>query len=255
LRHSDLREAVLTASSLRFVHFYNSNFIGIRSRGNIFDQVDLKRPLIEEAQLSWIRNAGCVVELENQPTETEWPSWDHFSPRSGGEEFGLIIVMDTGDAYWVGEGRWDFFISHTSADKEKLAIPLQRALEARGQRVRLDDGQINPNDSLTERIRFGIRASLFGIAILSKQFFGRRWTELELGLFQNNPGELGTDELALLTHKRIFLVLHGMTIDDVMKLRPELGDRYLLSASFGPDRIAEKLVAAIRTAPRLERSD
>jgi hypothetical protein len=57
-------------------------------------------------------------------------------------------------------------------------------------------------------------------------------------------------QLEALNHRRIFLVLQGLTIEEIAKLQPELADRYALSTVIGADKIAEKLVDAIRTAPR-----
>ncbi len=239
VRHCDLRAAILTCADLRFVHLYNSDFVGARLDGSTFDQVDLKRPRIEAPMAARLREAGCAIELENQPTTAQWLDREKFSARGGEEEFGLIIAKDSGQAYWMREGRWDFFISHGSADKADLVIPLKAALEARGQRVWLDDGQIDASDSLSGRIGFGIQCSLFGIVVLSREFFGRLWTTWELERFL---GGAEREELEPLNHKRIFLVLQGLTIEEVAKLRPELADRYALSAVLGAERIAEKLI-------------
>src|SRR5207245_3511627 len=119
------------------------------------------------------------------------------------DEFGLIIY--DGKTYWVGEGRWDFFISHVSSDKASIATPLAEGLRSRGQRVWYDDLQIAANDDLGALIKFGIESSLFGVLIISRNFFGRRWTEAELDALQ---------------HRRIFLVLHDITLEELSQLLP-----------------------------------
>lgn len=192
-----------------------------------------KRILIEEDKLTRLEEIGCTTDLVNLPTQSEWLDWDRFQVRSQEDDFGIIIY--DGSTYWVSEGRWDFFVSHASCDKEAVVVPLVRALEKRGQRVWYDNLQIKPGDSLSSLIDFGIQSSLFGVVVISETFFGRRWTEAEIKALQR---------------KRIYLMLHGIDMERLQALRPELADRYAISAHVGAEAVADQLVEAIRRPPR-----
>lgn len=79
---------------------------------------------------------------------------------------------------------WDAFISHASEDKKAIARPLANIIAASGLRVWFDEGEITVGDNLREKIDHGLANSRFGILILSKDFFAKKWPKAELdGLF------------------------------------------------------------------------
>ena len=79
---------------------------------------------------------------------------------------------------------WDVFISHASEDKEGVARPLARLLEKSGLKVWLDESELCLGDSLREKIDEGLARSKYGIVILSRHFFSKKWPKAELdGLF------------------------------------------------------------------------
>ena len=87
----------------------------------------------------------------------------------------------------LGGQTWDVFISHASEDKDSVALPLRNALAARGITVWLDKTELRVGDSLRRKIDQGIRASRFGIVVLSETFFAKGWTNHELdGLVTRN---------------------------------------------------------------------
>ncbi len=232
IRHSTLVRADFSDAKLRLVHVYNSDLHGATFSGAVVDHAVIKRGLFDPQQASGLPASGFALELPDMPTMQEWVDWDRFNVKDSGDDFG--VVVHNGKAYWVSEGRWDFFISHASADKETVARPLANALAARGQRVWYDELQIRIGDDLADAIAFGTKASLFGVVVLSKAFLGRRWTEAEL---------------AALTSKRVFLVLHGLEPQDLRQIRPELEDRFHAVSSSGADRVADSLIDAIRVPP------
>ncbi|WP_224290945.1 toll/interleukin-1 receptor domain-containing protein [Streptomyces olivaceus] len=67
----------------------------------------------------------------------------------------------------LGGQTWDVFISHASEDKEAVARPLRNALTKLGVTVWLDEAQMRIGHSLRRKIDEGIRASRFGIVVLS----------------------------------------------------------------------------------------
>jgi hypothetical protein len=232
IRHSDMRDVSLRGAHLQYSHFYNSDLRGAKLDNAILDRLVTKRILIEEPRVAEMEALGCSTDLINQPTRSEWRDWQDFKVRSPDDDFGVIIY--NGQTYWVSEGRWDFFVSHATADKKSVALPLVTALRQRGQRVWYDDLEIKPADDLTTVINRGIDSSLFGVVVVSKSFFGRRWTEAEI---------------EILMRRRIFLVLHGMTAEDLATIRPALADRYAVPFLLGVDRVADRLIEAIRRPP------
>jgi hypothetical protein len=230
VRHSTLENASLTETRLRWVHLYNSDLRSARLEPAAAEHVVLKRVVSESGSRGM--PDGVVIELDNQPTPEEWLDWSRFDARAGD---GLGSIVHAGKAYWISEGRWDFFISHASVDKKVVAQPLAAALSARAMRVWYDEVEVKIGDDLAKVIGFGTRASLFGVVILSRDFFGRRWTEAEL---------------AALWSKRVFVVLHGVAAQELRTLRPEIEDRVCLSSELGAERLADELLAAVRAPPR-----
>ena len=234
IRHSDLGDADLERCTLRFTHVYNCDFRNASLTEATLEHVVFKRVLVEAERVDALRQAGVAMDLVNQPDRTEWPEWEHFDAAGPQGEF--AVILHEGRAHWISDGRWDFFISHVSLDKETVARPLANALAARGQRVWYDELEVTVGDNLVQTIEFGTRASLFGVVIVSKQFFGRRWTE---------------EELSALVRKRLFLVLHDMTPEELQARRPELKDYAFARSHAGIEALADALIAAIQKPPRV----
>jgi TIR domain len=74
----------------------------------------------------------------------------------------------------------DCFISHASEDKDAVARPLAEGLQAAGYDVWFDEYDLEPGDSLREKIDQGLANSRFGIVVLSRKFFEKNWTKAEL---------------------------------------------------------------------------
>jgi hypothetical protein len=81
-------------------------------------------------------------------------------------------------------------------------------------------------------IEYGTQSSLFGVFVISKAFFGRRWTEAEVRALQD---------------KRMFVVLYGVDVEELAAFHPEMANRLTISTDVGSTRIAEALVPFIRT--------
>jgi TIR domain len=172
--------------------------------------VALKRVVGPASLLDRLRALGCRIELANEPLYEDLVDWD---------------AVD----------RWDFFISHASTDKERFARPLAEALEAEGQRVWLDAGEVHANDRLDAVIAYGASAANYGVAILSPRFLGREWTERELELLEGD---------------RLFIVLcDGFALEELQRLRPSLRSKVTLSSAPGPAGVARQLVEAVSRPP------
>lgn len=112
--------------------------------------------------------------------------------------------------------------------------PLAEALRSLNQHVWFDELTIKVGDSLEDVIAQGTQASVFGIAVVSPRFFGRRWTEAEL---------------TALEQKRMFLVLHDMDAEVLAKLRPTLAKRSACALRSSP-RHCQVLLEAARQPGR-----
>jgi TIR domain len=76
--------------------------------------------------------------------------------------------------------KYDIFLSHASEDKASIARPLADRLRALGLRVWFDELTLRIGDKLRESIDKGLRDSNYGVIILSKSFFSKNWTKIEL---------------------------------------------------------------------------
>lgn len=230
VRHSDLRRAHLGGGRLHRPHFYNCDLRALDTTGAEVTHALLKRCLIDGETLPMLEALGFEVELLNLPRREEWVDWGAFEVRPADDDFGVILHQ--GRRHWISEGRWHFFICHASADKAALAAPLAAALEELDMNAWYDDTEVAPGDDIADAIDFGLRGSLFGVVVISGAFLTKtsRWRE---------------EELAALSHKRLFIVLHGVDVDDLVRFRPELAGEHCVSSSIGIRGLARELVDAI----------
>lgn len=235
IRDSILHSADLSHAKMAGAHMHNCDLTQATVDQADFEAAFLKRISAEPKCLQQIAESGPVIQIPNQPLAADRIDCSDFRVTAADADFGLIIHDD--QAYWIGERRWDFFISHATQDKQAVAEPLARALIARDQRVWLDVNQIGLGDSLEERISFGINGCLFGVVILSANFFHRYWTEHEL-------------EEIVARRKRIFVVLHDVDRRELEATYPQLRDLFTVSSAEGIDVVADKLIEAIRRPPR-----
>ncbi len=235
IRDSILHGANLSYANMAGAHMHNCDLTQTTVDQTDFEAAFLKRITAEPGRLQQIAESGAVIHLPNQPLAADRIDCSDFRITAADTDFGLII--HDGKAYWMGERRWDFFISHATEDKQAVAEPLSRALIARDQRVWLDVNQIGLGDSLEERISFGINGCLFGVVVLSAKFFHRYWTEHEL-------------KEIVARRKRIFVVLHDVDRRELEETYPQLRDLFTVSTAEGIDAVADKLIEAIRRPPR-----
>jgi hypothetical protein len=132
--------------------------------------------------------------------------------------------------------RWDVFISHASEDKEGIAHPLAEALSRRGFAVWYDKFSLKLGDSLRESIDRGLEQSRYGVVILSKHFFEKRWPNKELS---------GLTALEVGGQKVILPVWHGVNFEDVVAYSPTLADLKAISTNEGLDSVVTAMEAVL----------
>tara|TARA_B110000967_G_scaffold203007_1_gene242858 strand:- start:647 stop:1630 length:984 start_codon:yes stop_codon:yes gene_type:complete len=120
------------------------------------------------------------------------------------------------------ETKYDFFISHASEDKLDFVRPLAEELTKRGYNIWYDEFSLELGDSLVDGISKGIKNSLYGIIIISKNFFKKSWTKKELEALLNKE--------IILNQTLILPVWLDITPKDVYNFSPLLVDKLAVSA-------------------------
>ncbi|MFI1284342.1 toll/interleukin-1 receptor domain-containing protein [Streptomyces sp. NPDC020858] len=136
--------------------------------------------------------------------------------------------------------RWDVFVSHASEDKESVALPLTKALTARGLRVWLDRHELKIGDSLRQSVDEGLAKSRFGVVVLSEAFLSKRWPLWELnGLVAVERGGA----------KAILPVWHGINHATLVKHSPMLADRIAGNTANGIENVATAITNLVLAEP------
>ncbi|MCH5296905.1 MAG: toll/interleukin-1 receptor domain-containing protein [Ruminococcus sp.] len=109
---------------------------------------------------------------------------------------------------------FDLFLSHANADKLNSVDELYSTLSLLKINIFYDKEELSWGDNWKDRLLQGVDKSEFAIIVISKEFFGREWTEKELNEFlqrQNTSGQ-----------KIILPLLYGIDYQDVKKHYPDL---------------------------------
>lgn len=134
---------------------------------------------------------------------------------------------------------WDVFISHASEDKEAVALPLAQFLSNAGLEVWLDAHELHLGDSIREKIDQGLARSRFGVVILSKAFFEKRWPARELSaLFALEEG----------AHHVILPIWHEVDQPTVASFSPMIADRLATDTKKGLTGVARDIIARVASA-------
>ncbi len=137
------------------------------------------------------------------------------------------------------EARFDFFLCHASEDKNAVARPIAEALRAHGFRIWYDEFSLRVGDSLSSSIDRGLAESRFGVVILSRAFFRKKWTARELrGLVAREVDQKAT----------ILPIWHGVTKSEVMDFSPPLADVVAANTKNGLEAVLEALLQVVGRA-------
>lgn len=121
------------------------------------------------------------------------------------------------------EHKYDFFICHASEDKDTFVRPLAQKLFEKGYKIWYDEMSLNIGDSFIENISNGIKNSLYGIIVLSKNFFKKKWAKKELEALLNKE---------IITDKNLILPIWlDLDINEVYDFSPLLADRLALTVN------------------------
>lgn len=146
-----------------------------------------------------------------------------------------VAITETGDDALP---RYDVFISHASEDKDSFVRPFAEKLTAAGITPFYDEMSLTWGDSLRRRIDQGLAHSRFGIVVLSKNFFAKKWPQRELD---------GLVALEIQGQSRILPIWHEVSKDEVARFSPTLADKLALNTSLlSVDEIVDKLLPICR---------
>lgn len=125
---------------------------------------------------------------------------------------------------------YDVFISHATKDKMSYVNELFFALRKLGVQIFYDSEEISWGDKWKQAILEGTEKSEFAIIVISKNFFGREWTERELSEFfqrQNSSQQ-----------KIVLPLLYNITREDVLAQYPFLEEiQYISSEDYSIEEI------------------
>jgi hypothetical protein len=131
---------------------------------------------------------------------------------------------------------YDIFICHASEDKNAFVRALAKNLVQAGLRVWYDEFSLKVGDSLRQAIDKGLRESRYGVVVLSKAFFAKKWPQAELdGLFEKET----------LNKKVIIPVWYGVVHEEVKEAYPILAGRVAALGNEGLNRVVERILDVI----------
>lgn len=133
---------------------------------------------------------------------------------------------------------YDVFICHASEDKDSFVRPLAEALKNSHLEVWYDEFSLVIGDSLRESIDKGLAKSRYGIVVLSKAFFQKKWPVRELnGLVAR---ELSSESTVILP------VWHSISAKDILEYSPPLADRKAVDTDKGLSFVCSELLKKLR---------
>ncbi len=132
------------------------------------------------------------------------------------------------------ENQKSIFICHASEDKKGFVKPLAISLIKHGIKVWYDEFSLQIGDSLKESIEIGIKNSDFGLVILSKNFFKKKWTKKELNALISK--EIIKDKIVILP---IWL---DVDINDVYEFSPLLVDKLAIEYNNDLENIVSEII-------------
>jgi len=126
----------------------------------------------------------------------------------------------------------DYFVSHSSKDKDSIVAPLLDLLRARNIRLWIDDRMIAGGDAVPKRINEGLGKTEMGLLVVTPNFVNSEWCEKEWSAMES-------------LHKKIVVVLKGLTLTEFHTRLPLLSRLRVFSADeFSLEWIASELVKA-----------
>ena len=136
--------------------------------------------------------------------------------------------------------RYDLFLSHASEDKI-FTKPLADKLKSLGLEVWYDDHDLRKGEQIREDLDTGLKKSEFGVIVLSKNYFIKGWTRLELNALLN---------LSVYTKKIIIPIWYGVNKHDVIAFSPMISTINAFQSTDGIDKISSGIYDIIKSTDK-----
>ena len=154
-------------------------------------------------------------------------------PQPGQGEGKAIETPETSNE---ASEEYDVFLCHASEDKDSFVRPLAQALCSKGLHVWYDEFSLKLGDRLRESIERGLKKSRYGVIVLSKDFFRKKWPREELnGLFSLESGG-----------NKILPVWHEVNEEEVKEYSPILANRIATKTSEGIPYVVAKIIEVVK---------
>lgn len=125
---------------------------------------------------------------------------------------------------------FDFFISHSSSDKEKIVNDFVKQLKQNGFSVWYDQEQINAGKNINAEINLGLNNAFCIIVILTEEFLKKNWTLFEVGKFSAN------------SINRIIPIVYDLSADKINYFSQIIGNVNYIKST---DNVIEKLTISL----------
>ena len=133
---------------------------------------------------------------------------------------------------------YDVFVSHANKDKIGYVNELKASLDKLGVSVFYDKDTLEWGDNWKDKILEGVEKAEFAIIVISENFFGREWTEIELTEFLSRQNRNG--------QKIILPILHGISVAQIQEKYPAVAEiQALESSKYSCDEIALKFAGQL----------
>lgn len=133
---------------------------------------------------------------------------------------------------------YDVFVSHANKDKIGYVNELKASLDKLGVSVFYDKDTLEWGDNWKDKILEGVEKAEFAIIVISENFFGREWTEIELTEFLSRQNRNG--------QKIILPILHGISVAQIQEKYPAVAEIQALDSSkYSCDEIALKFAGQL----------
>ncbi len=132
---------------------------------------------------------------------------------------------------------YDVFVCHASEDKKDFVEPMAQLLQQRGLSVWYDDFTLKVGDSLRESIDRGLNDSLYGIVVLSPNFFRKKWTKRELGALIAREND---------EDKVILPIWHNISEKEVRQYSPILAEKLAVRSDEGIEAVIRKILEVVK---------
>jgi TIR domain. len=132
---------------------------------------------------------------------------------------------------------FDIFISHASEDKEIVARPIASFLDENTElTVWYDEFTLNPGDSLSEKIDYGLANSRYGLVVISPAFMSKNWPKKELR---------GLNALNVEGQNKLIPVWHNVAKEEVISFSPTIADVYALNTANGVSSVCDEIIKVV----------